>query len=208
MTRIGFGFRFVAALIDGIALAIIYGVCYTIFKPHITVTAETTFEDVVRQAVNAARWIILINTAVVVAYSLTEVFKAASPGKMLMNLSIAGENGETPSRQTLWTRWGIKWGAVNALNLLYGITTLAIFHWLYMLAGLALLGGFFMIFSARKQTLPDVLAKTAVRQSGPVTFLPPNVQALLAGTPKPAVATIPQETSAAAQEAPSSKKAA
>jgi len=67
MTRIGFGFRFVAALIDGIALAIIYGVCYTIFKPHITVTADTTFDDVLRQAVNAARWIILINTAVVVA---------------------------------------------------------------------------------------------------------------------------------------------
>src|SRR5438105_938680 len=124
MTRIGFGFRFVAAVIDCIALAIIYGVCYTIFKPHITVTVETTFEDVVRQAVNAARWIIIINTLVVVGYSLTEVFKAASPGKMLMNLSIAGENGETPSKQTLWTRWGIKWGALNALNLLYGVTTL------------------------------------------------------------------------------------
>jgi uncharacterized RDD family membrane protein YckC len=202
MTRIGFGFRFVAAVIDCIALAIIYGVCYTIFKPHITVTAETTFEDVVRQAVNAARWIIIMNTLVVVGYSLTEVFKAASPGKMLMNLSIAGENGETPSRQTLWKRWGIKWGAANGLNLLYGVTTLAIFHWLYMLVGLALFGGFFIIFSARKQTLPDVLAKTAVRQSGPVTFLPPNVQALLAGTPKPATAaTTTEETSAASKKA-------
>ena len=191
MTRIGFGFRFVAAVIDCIALAIIYGVCYTIFKPHITVTAETTFDDVVRQAVNAERWIIIMSTLVGVGYSLTEAFKGTSPGKMLMNLSIVGENGETPSRQTLWMRWGAKWGVANALNLLYGVTTLWIFHGLYLLACLAVAAGFFIIFTPRKQTLVDLVAKTAVRQSRPVTFLPPNVQALLAGTPKPATATTP-----------------
>jgi uncharacterized RDD family membrane protein YckC len=200
MTRIGFGFRFVAAVIDCIALGIVCFIAGSIFSAAITIKADT-LEGALRQALNAARWMIVINAALIVGYSLTEVFKAASPGKMLMNLSIVGENGETPSRQTLWKRWGIKWGVANALNLLYAVTTLAVFHWLYILAALALFGGFFIIFSARKQTLPDVLAKTAVRQSGPVSFLPPNVQALLAGTPKPTTATIPEETSTASKKA-------
>jgi uncharacterized RDD family membrane protein YckC len=208
MNRIGFGFRFCAAVIDGLALGIVYGVVYMLFKPSITVTADTTFDDIVRQAVNAARWIILFNTLAIVGYSLTEVFfKAASPGKMLMNLAIVGENCETASRQTLLKRWGAKWGAACALNLLYAVTMFAPFHWLNMLVSLAVLGGFFMVFAARKQALHDVFAKTAVTQTAPVSFLPPNVQAILLGTAGTQSSTTEGETPKPSQSKPTSKAA-
>src|SRR6266566_324139 len=89
--REGFLLRFCAALIDG-AFCFIPGFVLSMVL------------------VNAAGiWLTgVVVTLAYIGYSALEIFKAATPGKMLLRLKITNEDGSEASRQTLIKRWVIK----------------------------------------------------------------------------------------------------
>lgn len=93
-------------------------------------------------------------------YWMLEAIVAATPGKMLLGLQIAEQNGtEAPSGQ-LWRRYLIKHShhfAMIAALLLKEDLFLELSNILFMI-----LFGSYLALAGRRQTIYDVLAKTAV----------------------------------------------
>jgi uncharacterized RDD family membrane protein YckC len=177
MNRAGFGIRLGALLIDGIILFILYKIVGVVVAPHIDPTNKT-FQEVWEAAIAAARRTMIFYSFVQLAYMSTEVFQAASPGKMILKLKIIGENGEAATPDRLWKRFAIK-NAATVVGLLWAITGLGIVYALQMLVGLAIFGGCFMALSAKKQALHDVLAQTAVLQPGAVGVSPQGFEPVI-----------------------------
>jgi uncharacterized RDD family membrane protein YckC len=154
MNRAGFGIRLGAMLIDGVILGIVYFIAGKIFTPRIeTVTAD--------QLASYIRRAMLVSSIVYLAYSLTEVFKAATPGKMILGLKIVDESGAPAPQEKLWKRWAFKWSS-TILLLLWVVSGIGIVYNLSSLAGLAVLVSCLMALRATKQALHDQLAGTAV----------------------------------------------
>jgi uncharacterized RDD family membrane protein YckC len=122
---------------------------------------------------------------VLLGYSLTEVFGAASPAKRLLKLRIAGVDHGPPPAGRRAARWAVKY--VPVLLYLLGSTLVAV--WVQGPAGpsgrmtvvammpsivgmvttLAVLGGFFLTLSSQRRALHDLVAGTVVlRQKGAV----------------------------------------
>ena len=181
MNRAGFGIRLGALLIDGVILFILYKIVGAVVAPHIDPTNKT-FQEVWEAAIAAARRTMIFYSFVQLAYMSTEVFKAASPGKMILKLKIIGENGEPATPDRLWKRFAIK-NAATVVGLLWAITGLGIVYALQALVALAIFGGCFMALSAKKQALHDVLAQTAVLQPGAVGVSAQGFEPVIPTTP-------------------------
>ena len=95
------------------------------------------------------------------AYMSLEVFRAATPGKMLLKLQIRAEDGSEADQTTLIARFALK-NAGALFNILAAITTLSLFATLGGVAGLVIGVGCFLTLTAAKQALHDKMAKTAV----------------------------------------------
>src|SRR5437763_10498746 len=81
MGRIGVGMRFVALLIDGVILFIVRWILLIPFGVKVTVPPNATLQDVINAASGAAARAALIGGLVTLAYFVTEIVMAASPGK-------------------------------------------------------------------------------------------------------------------------------
>lgn len=191
MQRAGFGVRLGALIIDAIILFVIYWIVGLVFKPSIDVTADTSAEQIMAAAMAAMRRAMLISFIVYLAYSLTEVFKAGTPGKQILKLKIVDASGNDAPTDQLWRRWAVRWGATLGLGLLYCLTGWGLFMGLYSLAGLVLFGGCFMVLGANRQALHDVIAGTAIRQPAPAGFAPQGFP--VAPNANPAVPPIPPQ---------------
>jgi uncharacterized RDD family membrane protein YckC len=187
MQRAGFGIRLGALLIDGVILFVINWIVSAIVRPKIDPT-NMDFQQIMAAAVAGARRVALFTTVIYIAYTLTEVFKAASPGKMALKLKIISQTGNEATPDQLWKRWAVKFGVSMGLGLLWAITGFSLFWGLQALVGLVIFGGCFMALGANRQALHDVIAGTAVRQPAPAGFAPQGFQPVM---PPPTGAAVP-----------------
>lgn len=99
-------------------------------------------------------------------YSMIELFSAASPGKVCVNLKIAGVYSYQARFGTLLARWAAK----NSPWLLYiaaGVTGSKMLAWSGMGVAMALSAGFFLALRPEGQTLLDRIAGTIVGSGQP-----------------------------------------
>jgi uncharacterized RDD family membrane protein YckC len=142
MERQTFGIRLQAALVDLGILVVAWAILAVVFG--------TTGV--------AGR---LIFGLAVLGYFATEIVKAQSPGKMVMKLKIAKEDGSPADQNVLFTRYALKMAA-NIVSLLSVLTAMALLNFLAGLIFLVLLVGCFMAMGDARQALHDTIAKTAV----------------------------------------------
>ncbi|HEV8606682.1 MAG TPA: RDD family protein [Tepidisphaeraceae bacterium] len=103
-------------------------------------------------------------------YTTIEIFTAASPGKMCLNLKIAGVYSYQARRVTLLARWAAK-NTPWLLKIAGMVTGSEVLGWSGMAVGVALVSGFFLALRPEGQTLLDRLAGTVVGSGQPRTPL-------------------------------------
>jgi uncharacterized RDD family membrane protein YckC len=98
---------------------------------------------------------------IAIFYLLIEVLAGASPGKIVMKLKVAGENGD---RASWGRRLGRYAGKVCCLLIIppFGMTEVKVVVYPFLAAGTVFSLGTLLIFGSRKQTLYDRVSKTAV----------------------------------------------
>jgi uncharacterized RDD family membrane protein YckC len=127
----------------------------------------------------------LVSELINLGYWSTEIFMAASPGKKLLGLVIANEDGTSAPPDRLAMRWAIK-HAPNILGLVIAIFPLGIrgiLGWFNMLVALAVFVGCFLTLGQARQALHDILAHTAVFKLAPA----PGFRVMPSQPPPPAV---------------------
>jgi len=145
--REGFLLRFCAALIDG-AFCFIPGFILTLVLANV-----------------AGVWLAaVLVTLAYIGYSSLEIFKAATPGKMLLRLKITNEDGSEADRQTLIKRWVIK-QIPQFTRLLFVLTTVMLFNWLTAFCVIGYVISCCLTFRSERQALHDTMAHTAVTRT-------------------------------------------
>lgn len=177
-SRIGFGKRFLAVLIDGILCMVggflIGGVVGGMFGGLTgagVVGAELASQGaepdmaVVGQAMGGAMGAMLggiIGFAVfALLYNLTEIFLAATPGKMALKIIVRNEDGTPADNTVLATRYAIK-NIMNLFTFVAAITGVFMLATLGNFLGLIVFLGCFLVLGASRQALHDKIAHTAV----------------------------------------------
>jgi uncharacterized RDD family membrane protein YckC len=160
MERQGFGIRLGAALIDLVILIVLGGIIGVIFGTGFSVRFGSGGGEVVDAAtLSKIRTAGIIGSLMQIAYSLTEIFMAGSPGKQILGLRIKSETGADAPVPQLVTRWAVRYSPlllgflgnfIGIFGLLSGIVALVIFI------------GCFLTLGQNRQALHDMVAKTAV----------------------------------------------
>lgn len=102
----------------------------------------------------------LIAGVVALAYTLIEAFTGASPGKRVMGLQVAREDGSQGDIQLYLLRWALK----NSGSLLQFVLPL-----ISSLVSLVFFFGCFAALGDKRQALHDILGKTAVYKKSDIT---------------------------------------
>jgi len=112
-----------------------------------------------------------------VGYSVLEILKAATPGKMLLKLKITNEDGSEANRQTLIKRWAIKQIPLF-VNVVAAVTTVLLFSWLTLFCFIGYVISCCLTFRPDRQALHDTMAHTAVfrTQTAAAAALPTQQQ--------------------------------
>jgi len=158
--------RFVALLIDGVILFIVRFILLIPFGVRITLSPNMTTEEVLKAANGVVARGMLIGGLVGLAYFVTEIVMAASPGKMILKQKIVKMDGTPAPQDALIKRYLLK-NSPNITMFLWGVTGMGLFNALTGLAGLFFLVSCLMAFRNTKTALHDDLAGTCVY--GPVT---------------------------------------
>jgi uncharacterized RDD family membrane protein YckC len=152
MERVGFGPRFLAALIDFVALLVVLSILGVVFgiSAFSMGAGEGGFSILA-----------VIMAIIPLGYASTEIFNAATPGKQLMKLKIKNQDGTDADQSVLQKRWAIKYSG-SLITLVGTITTVSIFSTVGGLVGLIIGLGCFMVLTETKQALHDKVSQTAV----------------------------------------------
>ena len=150
-SRVGFGPRLGARLIDAVILIIIITVASLVGIGGGLASASTGGEAGIYAALAAAAAAVFF----IIAYSLIEAFTGASPGKMMLGLKVANEDGTEGTIGLYLARWavynaGALLGVIPVIGLLGPFVNLVIF------------GGCFAVLGEKRQGLHDMICKTAV----------------------------------------------
>ena len=156
MERVGFGPRFLAALIDVVALLIVLTILGTVFG----VSAFSMGAGVTGFSIIA-----VVMALIPLGYTTTEIFQAATPGKQLMKLKIRNQDGTDADQSVLQKRWAIK-ASGSLISLVGTLTTVTLISTIGGLVGLVIGLGCFLVLTEGKQALHDKLANTAVFKVG------------------------------------------
>ncbi|MCH1582324.1 MAG: RDD family protein [Flavobacteriales bacterium] len=96
---------------------------------------------------------ILVASFIALAYTFIEAFTGASPGKRVMGLQVAREDGSAGDTKLYFLRWALKNSGSILQFFLPGLSTLV---------SLVFFFGCFAALGEKKQALHDIIAKTAV----------------------------------------------
>ena len=168
--RIGFGPRLGATLLD-ILFVILLCTPFTLMGGLAAGLISALGLDAMASEEDAAALAVIgmgagiLATAVLVgilalAYTLIEAFTGASPGKRVMGLQVAREDGSKGDVQLYLVRWALK----NSGSLLQFVLPL-----ISSLASLVFFFGCFAALGDKKQALHDIIAKTAVYKKSEIT---------------------------------------
>lgn len=153
MKRVGFGLRFLAAILDGIILGAILYILSMVTGGKLFTSPVSMF--------GSMDSVYFANILASLIYFSLEIFTAATPGKMLLKLKIQNEKGKSAATNALLVRYLLKHSS-QICYFLFAITTMRLFWTLQTITGLIIFLGGFLIFTQSKQTLHDRLSKTAV----------------------------------------------
>lgn len=164
--RVGFGRRLGAYIIDFIINTILFGILF-----FVTGAFESMMDSVPTDFSDPGKintWIEIIKKDAVplslllsaIYYSM-EIFFAATPGKMALNIKIANEDRSAASIYTLFIRFLVKHSNF-VLTFLYVVTFIDIFNTFASIASLVIVVGFFFVLGEKRQAFHDIAAKTAV----------------------------------------------
>jgi uncharacterized RDD family membrane protein YckC len=162
--RVGFGRRLGAYLLDIIIVGIITSIV-TVSSMDLSAIESMTNPleiinnpDLLKDMVgDSVIWTSLIG----LVYYLSEVFIAASPGKLMLGIAIGDQSRFTANKQQLLVRYLIKYSS-TVFSFLFAITGVFAFSLTGTLVGIVVFIGFFFVLGMKKQGFHDMLAKTAV----------------------------------------------
>jgi len=166
MERIGFGPRLGAALIDVSILQIV-------MFPFLIISTFFMSSGSLEDLVMSVGFVIMLILSF--AYTTLEIFKAATPGKMLLKLKIKAEDGNEASKGALVKRWAFKnipsicvglCLIFNGLALSYpsfvSFNIIDFFLGISQIVLLVVFVGCFFTLAEARQAFHDKFAKTAV----------------------------------------------
>jgi uncharacterized RDD family membrane protein YckC len=201
MSRAGFGIRLGAAAID---FVVMYLSSSLVSAAAVALLVFSQRNAAQGQPPNRLMFLGMfgITGLIWLAYSLTEVFGAATPAKRLLKLRVGGVDHEPAHPGRRLARWAVKYGPM----LVYLAGATAMYVWLMAPGGpqgrppvfimglnvlaaaasLAVLGGFFLTLSSQRRALHDLIAGTVVLRPGaaPQGFVP-----LMPGSDAPGITT-------------------
>lgn len=148
--RVGFFPRLFALLVDAVILMIIMQILSILLPGLFNAPAKWSM---------TGESMPLNSVIVALLYTSLEIWKAATPGKMLFKLKIKGSGSGA-----LLIRWLVKQSA-QIFMLLYIITSIELLRTLQGLAALIVFIGCFFVFGKSKQALHDLIAKTSVQKN-------------------------------------------
>ncbi len=170
-TRVGFGPRALAALVDliivstvGLFLGSVIGGLVGLGTGAVAGAAADDNAVGVAAVAGVIGGLVagfLVVMLVSVLYGLVEAFTGASPGKMLLKLKVGTDDGRQAPVATYLTRWAVK-NSAAILSALGGLTGIGLLGTLGSLAGVAIFVGCFLVLGDSRQSLHDLAAKTAV----------------------------------------------
>jgi uncharacterized RDD family membrane protein YckC len=158
--RVGFGPRFAAAIIDGVAVGLAGFVPAAILGWMLGRQAGESGTGAAA-ALGAALGLVAVFRAVYFFYSLIEGFTGASPGKRLLGLKVGTAGGQEGSTPLYLKRWAVKYSG-SWLGLLGAVPGLHALGLLAPAAGIAIFLGCFLVLGEKRQALHDIGAGTAV----------------------------------------------
>ena len=162
VNRIGFGLRLGAALID-IAITWLL-IVIAVFATGLNEYFSGSFMEMLTNRSLMEEFqsrLLPILILVGFLYYSMEVFLAATPGKLILGLQIANDNGKKASMAKLFIRFSLK-NISNYTNLLFFITSAMVFSTIGQILGIIVLIGFFFVLAKKRQAFHDMIAKTAV----------------------------------------------
>ncbi len=165
-SRIGFGSRLSALIIDGI-ISSIGGIVLGVFFGKMLVNIFSSGRGLNSEVAQAAGVIgtilgVVYGLAIFgLLYGLIEAITGASPGKRLIKVIIRNVDGAKASIVALFLRFAIK-NVASILSLIGGFLGLSFLSAVSGFAGIVVFIGCFFALSSRKQALHDMIVKTAV----------------------------------------------
>ncbi|MFH1051937.1 MAG: RDD family protein [bacterium] len=160
--RAGFGVRLGAALLDYLFFGIIFVI--VLFTSGLIQEYQYVFEDfltkpyLLEDFTNAIMPYFFI---VFFMYYSLEIVLAASLGKIVLRLKIAGEDRKEAGYEKLVLRFIYK-HSDTILQLIAFLGAMKFLDTLSSILGLVIIVGFFFVLSPKRQAFHDTLAKTAV----------------------------------------------
>ncbi len=170
--RVGFGLRFAAHVIDLIIVLIIFmfvSVFTGAFDAIVEMVNSVGILAIMTDPELAKEYeeliissnISLLSIFVMLAYRISEVLLATTPGKLLFGLRITNSDGTRADYKTLWKRFIVKQSDIF-FTLLGMLIAISIFGVLSSLAALTVIIGCFFVLNEKKQAFHDMYADTAV----------------------------------------------
>ena len=178
MERIGFGPRLVASIIDMILSFIVGSIlAFTKVLSFVDLSNSAYFNsqdfnyietslDIFGSDISLSDvqiWILGFYLGTVV-YTLIEGVTGASPGKRVMKILIANEDGSEGDVTLFMSRWAIK-NIANLISLLMIATGSISLQWVSSILDWVVILGCFLVLASHHQALHDKIVKTAVFNS-------------------------------------------
>lgn len=173
--RVGFGRRFGAYMLD-LLIALVFGgfiasfvgedLAQTFFADQIVeidslmgmfANSDIDMEAFMLKTFGYSAAVSLL----IVVFFILEGALGQSPGKMLLQIVNTNTDNTVPGAEKLWLRAALKYGS-TLLSLIGGLVGLTFVGTIGSLWGFVIFIGFFFAFGDKKQTIHDMLAKTAV----------------------------------------------
>lgn len=162
--RVGFGRRLGAWLLDFLIVGIVMGVVVSMSDIDFSIFAGMDFSnlasfeaDIEKITMQIAVYSVIIS----MIYNSTEIFLAASPGKLILGIKIAEAQMHTADYQKLVVRFLIK-NINTVFSMIFVISSIQLFSTLGSFAGFIIFVGCFFVLGEKRQAFHDMAAGTAV----------------------------------------------
>ncbi len=165
--RIGFGRRVAAYIIDSILLFLLLLLASYFFgtfsELKFLLSSGVNYQSVefINDFMLLVENLLPLSISVSAVYYFTEIFFAATPGKMLLGIVIGTEDKKFAPISKLLLRFAIKNSSL-IFNFLFLITSLSVFSSISSIVSFVVFLGCFAVFTIKKQALHDIISKSAV----------------------------------------------